>query len=75
MSKTGCFNAAGFLLSCIGCLLTMMPYIGIIFLPLSLLGSLLVLASSLDTRSKVVLVLFPYVVPVALYIIIWVVLP
>jgi hypothetical protein len=53
----------------------MIPYIGIVFLPVSLLGSLLVLASSLNTRSKVVLVLFPYVVPVALYVTIWIILP
>lgn len=68
MTKKGCFNAAGFLLSCIGCLLTMTPYIGIVFLPVSFLGSLLVLSSSLSTTQKVVLVIFPYLTPIVLYI-------
>lgn len=71
MHKKGCLDAAGFLLSCLGCMLTMVPYIGILFLPLSLLGSLLILASSLRPSAKVVLVLFPYVVPVIFY---WIIL-
>lgn len=70
MNKKGCLNAAGFLLSCLGCFLTMIPYVGILFLPVSLLGSVLVLSSSLSTAEKVMLVIFTYVAPIALYIII-----
>ncbi len=74
MNKAGCLNAAGFLLSCIGCMLTLIPYVGILFLPVSLLGSLLVLVSSLSTTAKVALVVFPYLVPIAFYCIIWIVI-
>jgi hypothetical protein len=70
MHKAGCLNAAGFLLSCIGCLLTMIPYVGILFLPVSLLGSLLVLSSSMSTAEKITLVIATYVVPVVFYVII-----
>ena len=61
-------STLGILLSCIGCCLTMVPYIGIIFLPVSFFGSLLVLLSPLTPRSKTLLVLFPYVVPIAIFI-------